>query len=130
MEVVTPNPNGSPSIDPFDFNRARILPYLSAPSSPKCFGEYYYLSTLASTPKEKKEGQERFFIGLELESHTLTLSLQSVSPQVGQGKSHLFREVGPPQEEVIDIEWFFLISMTQSFANGGRLPGHPCEKAH
>ncbi|KDP34321.1 hypothetical protein JCGZ_12669 [Jatropha curcas] len=27
-------------------------------------------------------------------------------------------------EEVTDTEWFFLVSMTQSFVNGGGLPGH------
>ncbi|TKY75098.1 hypothetical protein E2542_SST03864 [Spatholobus suberectus] len=48
MEVVRPTPNGSPSTDPFDFNRARISPCLSAPSSPKRFGEYYYLSAPSS----------------------------------------------------------------------------------
>ncbi|XP_027355591.1 uncharacterized protein LOC113865325 [Abrus precatorius] len=48
MEVVLPSPNGSPTKDPFDFNRARISPYLSAPSSPKRFGEYYYLSAPTS----------------------------------------------------------------------------------
>ncbi|CAJ1973368.1 unnamed protein product [Sphenostylis stenocarpa] len=48
MEVVTHSPTASPSKDPFDFNRARISPYLSAPSSPKRFGEYYYLSAPTS----------------------------------------------------------------------------------
>ncbi|KAK7310871.1 hypothetical protein RJT34_08643 [Clitoria ternatea] len=42
-------PNGSPTMDPFDFNRAGISPYLSAPSSPKSFGEYYY-SSAPTTP--------------------------------------------------------------------------------
>nr|BBD13917.1 bHLH transcription factor 2 [Glycyrrhiza uralensis] len=28
-----------------------------------------------------------------------------------------------PDEEVTDTEWFFLVSMTQSFVNGGGLPG-------
>ncbi|RDX73422.1 hypothetical protein CR513_46978, partial [Mucuna pruriens] len=50
MEVVTSSPSRSPSMDPFDFDRARISPYLSAPSSPKRFGfgEYYYLSAPTS----------------------------------------------------------------------------------
>ncbi|KAK7351666.1 hypothetical protein VNO77_11269 [Canavalia gladiata] len=48
MEVAVSSPNGSPTKDPFDFNHARISPYLSAPSSPKRFGECYYLSAPAS----------------------------------------------------------------------------------
>ncbi|XP_047149134.1 uncharacterized protein LOC124821310 [Vigna umbellata] len=48
MEVVTHSPSASPSRDPFDFNRARISPYLSAPSSPKRFGEYFCLSAPSS----------------------------------------------------------------------------------
>lgn len=48
MEIVTHTPTASPSKDPFDFNRARISPYLSAPSSPKRFGEYFCLSAPSS----------------------------------------------------------------------------------
>ncbi|QCE16555.1 uncharacterized protein LOC114164235 [Vigna unguiculata] len=48
MEVITHSPSASPSKDPFDFNRARISPYLSAPSSPKRFGEYFCLSAPSS----------------------------------------------------------------------------------
>jgi len=48
MEIVTHSPTASPSRDPFDFNRARISPYLSAPSSPKRFGEYFCLSAPTS----------------------------------------------------------------------------------
>ncbi|KAJ1387919.1 hypothetical protein SESBI_39545 [Sesbania bispinosa] len=42
MAVVVPSPTGSPTSDHFDFNgAARFSPYLSAPSSPKRFGEFY-----------------------------------------------------------------------------------------
>ena len=41
VAVASPSPPGSPTMDHFDFNGARISPYLSAPSSPKRFGEYY-----------------------------------------------------------------------------------------
>lgn len=50
MEVLSSH---SPSSnDPFDFNRARISPYLSAPSSPKRFGQFYYLSAPSSPSKD------------------------------------------------------------------------------
>ncbi|MED6192783.1 hypothetical protein PIB30_013417 [Stylosanthes scabra] len=50
VAVASPSPPGSPSLmDPFDFNgAARISPYLSAPSSPKRFGEYFNLSAPTS----------------------------------------------------------------------------------
>ncbi|MED6218248.1 hypothetical protein PIB30_025173 [Stylosanthes scabra] len=50
VAVASPSPPGSPSLmDHFDFNgAARISPYLSAPSSPKRFGEYYNLSAPTS----------------------------------------------------------------------------------
>ncbi|XP_004501593.1 uncharacterized protein [Cicer arietinum] len=53
MEVVSPSsPNGSPTftINHFDFNfkPSTISPYLSAPSSPKRFGQNYYLSAPAT----------------------------------------------------------------------------------
>ncbi|KAL1344156.1 hypothetical protein HN51_018037 [Arachis hypogaea] len=49
VAVASPSPPGSPSMmDHFDFNGARISPYLSAPSSPRRFGEYYNLSAPTS----------------------------------------------------------------------------------
>ncbi|GAU36153.1 hypothetical protein TSUD_316820 [Trifolium subterraneum] len=46
MEVLSHSPNQSPTMDHFDFNR--LSPYLSAPSSPKRFGEDFYLSAPTS----------------------------------------------------------------------------------
>ncbi|XP_027333520.1 uncharacterized serine-rich protein C215.13-like [Abrus precatorius] len=47
MEVVVQSPS-SPTMDTFDFGGAISSSYLSAPSSPKRFGEYNYLSAPAS----------------------------------------------------------------------------------
>lgn len=89
MEVVTPpSPNGSPSN--FDFNSARISPYLSAPSSPKRFGEYHYLSAPTSPSRffsefdssydwePKIEGGEGFAFSVNGESENPSRSAEEL----------------------------------------------------
>ncbi|KAL2346381.1 hypothetical protein Fmac_000381 [Flemingia macrophylla] len=64
MEVVTSrsSPSGSPS---FDFNRAS---YLSAPSSPKRFGEFYYLSAPSSPSASASASAFAFCVTQDQES--------------------------------------------------------------
>ncbi|KAE9609388.1 hypothetical protein Lal_00020253 [Lupinus albus] len=83
MEVM-----GSPLIDHFDFNyEARVSPYLSAPSSPKRFGEIYmsaptspsrisqfytefeYFSITSPTPKDVHHDGFAFLVGESENSH-------------------------------------------------------------
>jgi hypothetical protein len=81
MEVLAHNsPNQSPTIDHFDFNR--LSPYLSAPSSPKRFGEDFYLSAPTSP--------SRFFSQFEDEDVGFAFSVNRESDSSPRSAEELF----------------------------------------
>lgn len=80
MEVLVHSPRESPNIDHFDFNR--ISPYLSAPSSPKRFGEDFYLSAPTSP--------SRFFSQFEDEDAGFAFSVHRESDSSPRSAEELF----------------------------------------
>ncbi|KAK2445552.1 hypothetical protein QL285_016471 [Trifolium repens] len=84
MEVLAHSPNQSPTVSPtidhFDFNR--LSPYLSAPSSPKRFGEDFYLSAPTSP--------SRFFSEFEDEDVGFAFSVNRESDSSPRSAEELF----------------------------------------
>ncbi|WJX34811.1 hypothetical protein P8452_22887 [Trifolium repens] len=84
MEVLAHSPNQSPTMSPtmdhFDFNR--LSPYLSAPSSPKRFGEDFYLSAPTSP--------SRFFSQFEDEDVGFAFSVNRESDSSPRSAEELF----------------------------------------
>lgn len=128
MEVLVESPNRSPStMDHFDLSSVMISPYLSAPSSPKRFGEYYsefyqefdYFSSSSSIPFEapsnknvddddddKNDGGDGFAFYVNRESDTSSRSaeelfdggkIKPLKPE-SEGKKNVLQALSPKKK--------------------------------
>ncbi|XP_061343212.1 uncharacterized protein LOC133289313 [Gastrolobium bilobum] len=76
--VVVHSPIGTPTKDHFDFNGARISPYLSAPSSPKRFGEFYLSAPTSPSRDDDDDGKDDFAFFVSRESEKSSRSAEEL----------------------------------------------------
>ncbi|XP_056694916.1 transcription factor MYC2-like [Spinacia oleracea] len=83
------------------------------------WGDGYYRGEDKNTRKDKVENSNKILQDSAEQEHRKKVLRELKSLISGASPS----EDSPVEEEVTDTEWFFLISMTRTFASGEDLPG-------